>query len=79
MSEGWSPTSNKSTYDGDAVIWGMWLVEVRVEVSQIEAVERIELPKTKEVRTFLDLTGYYRRFVPDYILDHGRTSHTHYT
>ena len=41
--------------------------EVRVEVSKIEAVERIELPKTKkEVRTLLGLTGYYRRFVPDY-------------
>ena len=40
---------------------------MRVEVSKIEAVERIELPETKkEVRTFLGLTGYYRRFVPDY-------------
>ena len=40
---------------------------MRLEVSKIEAIERIELPKTKkEVRTFLDMTGYYRRFVPDY-------------
>ena len=40
---------------------------MRLEVSKIEAIERIEPPKTKkEVRTFLDMTGYYRRFIPDY-------------
>ena len=40
---------------------------MRLEVSKIEAIERIELPKTKkDVRTFLDMTGYYRWFVPDY-------------
>ena len=39
---------------------------MRVEVSKIEAVERRELPKMQEVRTFLGLKMYYRRFVPDY-------------
>ena len=40
---------------------------MRLEVYKIEAIERIEPPKMKkEVRTFLDMTGYYRWFVPDY-------------
>ena len=39
---------------------------MRVEVSKIEAVERRELPKMQEVRTFLGLKMYYRRFVADY-------------
>ena len=32
--------------------------EVRVQVSKIEVVERIKLPKMNDVRTFLVLTGY---------------------
>ena len=33
--------------------------EVRVEQSKVEVVERISFPRTKKVRTFLGLTGYY--------------------
>ena len=41
--------------------------EFRVETSKVEAFQRIKLPDTKNnVRAFLSLTGYYRRFVPNY-------------
>ena len=37
------------------------------EVSKVEAVQRWALPQTKkQVRAFLGLTGYYRKFFPDY-------------
>ena len=40
---------------------------VRPEMSKMQAVESFPRPETKrEVRGFLGLTGYYRRFIPDY-------------
>ena len=40
---------------------------VRPEKSKLLAVESFPVPKTKkEVRTFLGLTGYYRRFIENY-------------
>ena len=41
---------------------------VQPEKSKIEAVAAMEKPQTKkQVRTFLGLTGYYRRFIPNYL------------
>ncbi len=40
---------------------------VQPEQSKIAAVRAMDVPRTKkEVRTFLGLTGYYRRFIPSY-------------
>ena len=40
---------------------------VKLERSKVEAIENFPLPETKrEIRTFLGLTGYYRKFIPDY-------------
>ena len=41
--------------------------EVRPECSKQQAVYAFPTPKTKkQVRTFLGLTGYYRKFIPGY-------------
>ena len=41
--------------------------QVSPEPTKIEAVESFPTPQTKkEVRRFLGLTGYYRKFIPDY-------------
>ncbi len=41
--------------------------QVRPEVGKLLAVENFPVPSTKKhVRSFLGLTGYYRRFIPDY-------------
>lgn len=41
--------------------------KVRPEFSKIEAVENFQTPMTKkQVRSFLGLTGYYRKFIPNY-------------
>ena len=41
--------------------------EVRPEVAKVEAVKKWKRPRTKEeVRMFLELSGYYRRFIPQY-------------
>ncbi len=40
---------------------------VRPEASKLEAVNLFPVSKTKkQVRSFLGLSGYYRRFIPDY-------------
>ena len=40
---------------------------VKVEMSKVEAVSTFPVPKTKkDVRSFLGLTGYYRKFMPQY-------------
>ena len=40
---------------------------VRPHPSKIESVQQFKIPETKQqVRAFLGLTGYYRRFIPDY-------------
>ena len=40
---------------------------VRPELSKVEAVKQSQVPTTKTaVRTFLGLTGYYRKFIPVY-------------
>ena len=40
---------------------------VKLERSKVEAIENFPLPETKrEIRTFLGLTGYYRKFIPDH-------------
>ena len=41
--------------------------DVSPDLSKMEAVSAMGVPKTKkQVRTFLGLTGYYRRFIPNY-------------
>ena len=38
-----------------------------MEESKVEAIRRMVIPRMKkDIRTFLGLTGYYRRFIPDY-------------
>ena len=45
---------------------------VKAEMSKVEAIEKFPLPETKkDIRTFLGLTGYYRKFIPD--CDHCST------
>ena len=40
---------------------------VKPEPTKVQAVQQTPPPQTKkQVRTFLGLTGYYRRFIPDY-------------
>ena len=44
---------------------GQWIVQP--EHTKIQAVQQTPPPQTKkQVRAFLGLTGYYRRFIPDY-------------
>ena len=41
--------------------------EVRPQEDKVEAVRRCEVPRTKkDVKVFLDLSGYYRCFIPHY-------------
>ena len=45
---------------------------VKAEMSKVKAIEKFPLQETKkDIRTFLGLTGYYRKFIPDY--DHCST------
>ena len=48
---------------------------VRPEKSKLDAITSFQQPKTKkEVRAFLGLTGYYRRFILDFATIQGRRS-----
>ena len=50
-------------YLGHVVSNGM----VRPELSKVDAVQCFAVPKTKkQIRAFLGLTGYYRKFIPNY-------------
>lgn len=41
--------------------------QVRLEEAKVRAVVDCSIPSTKkQVRSFLGLTGYYRKFIPDY-------------
>ena len=41
--------------------------QVKPETDKLQAVETFPIPTTKQqIRSFLGLTGYYRRFIPDY-------------
>ena len=41
--------------------------ELRMELAKVEAISAFQTPKTKrDVRSFLGLVGYYRRFVPQF-------------
>ena len=41
--------------------------QVSPETLKLQAVRSFDTPKTKkQVRVFLGLTGYYRRFIPNY-------------
>ena len=41
--------------------------EVQMERDKVEAVKAMPVPRTKkDIRIFLGLTGYYRRFIPNY-------------
>ena len=49
---------------------------VRPELSKVEAIQTFGQPTTKkQVRAFLAITGYYRKFLPNYILSLGSTTH----
>ena len=51
------------TYLGHVVGNGV----VKPEEGKLRAIEQFQRPKTKkQIRTFLGLTGYYRRFIPNY-------------
>ena len=54
---------SRCTYLGHTVGGG----KVSPEMDKLQAVQDFPIPTTKkEVRSFLGLTGYYRRFMPDY-------------
>ena len=54
---------SQCVYLGHVVGNGM----VKLERSKVETIENFPVPENKrEIRTFLGLTGYYRKFIPDY-------------
>ena len=40
--------------------------QVKPEINKLEAVEKFPVLKTKKVQSFLELAGYYRRFIKDF-------------
>ena len=54
-------TISHCSYLGHVVGEGL----VQPELSKVKVVKQFQVPKTKTaVRTFLGLTGYYRKFIP---------------
>ena len=54
---------SECTYLGHIVGNGM----VKSEASKLQAIDRFPVPEIKtQVQSFLGLTGYYRRFIPNY-------------
>ena len=48
---------------------------VKSNPNKVEAINNFPMPKTlKDLKSFLGMSGYYRRFVKDYACLHGKAS-----
>ena len=47
-----------------------------MEGSKVDAIKETPIPRIKkEVWAFLGLTGYYRKFIPNYVCKYSHTTH----